>query len=334
MRAATVVLAAATAVALVAGGSAAPAPRLEVAYVTDMTTAASPHDLRGAALLGFRRSVSRFRVAGAVVQFDPRAGIGPTLQLLARRHYDLVIVGEVRSFPDITAVISEAKRFPHTRFVITDPPILERWPANVAGSIWHVEQPAYLAGYLAGLEERRRRGKDVVGSVGGLPIPSVDDFIAGFEAGAKAADPGITILRRYSGDFLAAAKCKSVGRSEIAAGAGVLFDVAGACGLGTLAAAKESHVWGVGVDVDQSFLGPFVLTSVVKRFDVEVYDTVQALVQGRLRTGGNAVWDVRNGAVGLGTISSRLPRSLVDRLGRIRAEIASGKIRVPSRLGR
>jgi basic membrane protein A len=304
----------------------------KVAYVTDIAATPDVHDLRGVALLGFQRSVRRFRVQGRVVQFDPRQGVGPTLAYLARQRYDLVFIGEVRSGYDVDATVAVAKRFPQTRFVLTDPPFLERWPKNVQGSIWHVEQPAYLAGYLAGLMERRRPGRDVVGSVGGFPNIAVDAFIAGFEAGAKAADPRITTLRRYTYDFLNAAKCGSVARSEIAAGAGVLFNVAGACGLGTLASARNGHVWGVGVDVDQSFLGSYVLTSVVKRFDVEIYDTVRALVDGRLETGANAVWDVRNGAVGLGRISPPVPPSLASRLDAIRARIAAGTIEVPSTL--
>ena len=150
--------------------------------------------------------------------------------------------------------------------------------------------------------ERRRPGKDVIGSVGGLKIPPVDASIAGYEAGARKADPGITTLRGYAFNFFDPAKCRAVALSQIARGAGAVFNVAGACGLGTLQAAKEKRVWGIGVDVDQSFLGPHILTSVLKRFDVEVYAT---LVQGRLKTGGNKVWSLRNRAVGLGKISPR-----------------------------
>jgi basic membrane protein A len=181
--------------------------------------------------------------------------------------------------------------------------------------------------------ERRRAGRDVVGSVDGFKIVTVDAFIAGFEAGARRADPGIRTIRRYTHDFLNPSRCESVVSSEIAAGAGVLFNVAGACGLGTLAAAKNGRVWGIGVDVDQAFLGAFILTSVLKRFDVEIYETVRDFVQGRFRGGGNAVWDIRNGAVGLGKISPEVPPSLIAALRRVRAKIASGEIKVPASLG-
>jgi basic membrane protein A len=140
------------------------------------------------------------------------------------------------------------------------------------------------------------------------------------------------MLRTYANDFLNPEKCKSVALSQVAKGAGAVLNVAGTCGLGTLDTAKEKGVWGIGVDVDQSFLGPHILTSVLKRFDVQIYDTVRALVQGKLRTGGNAVWDVRNGAVGLGKISPKVPRSFVLEVEQVRRQIAAGEIEVPSTL--
>jgi basic membrane protein A len=326
------VLAVLVALTVLTTAPSAGAPRLRVAYVTDVVASPSPHTLRGVALIGFQRAVRELRVEPRVVQFDPRRGMGPTISSLGRRGYDLVLVGEVQSGLDVAAVVSVGKKYPHTKFVLVDPPFVERWPSNVQGSIWRVEQPAYLAGYLAGLEEKRRPGRDVVGSVGGFEIPTVDAFIAGFQAGAKKADPGVTTLRAYTNDFFDTAKCAAAARGEIARGAGVLFNVAGACGVGTLQAAREKGVWAVGVDVDQSYLGPYILTSVLKRFDVEVYDTVKAFVGGRLRTGGNAVWDVRNGAVGLGAISPKVPKAFVRQVDRVRAQIAAGLITVPSAL--
>src|SRR5439155_962359 len=134
----------------------------------------------------------------------------------------------------------------------------------------------YLVGYLAGLEEKRRPGPDLVGSVGGEKQPPVDRFIAGYQAGAKAADPGIKVVNGYSQDFTDQAKCKQIALNQIEQGAGVVFQVAGACGLGALDAAKEKHVWGIGVDADQSFLGPHILTSAVKRVDAAVFLAIKS----------------------------------------------------------
>jgi basic membrane protein A len=319
--------------ALLSGGASGSQRQFRIAYVTDVVAQPNPHDLRGVALQGFERAVKQFAVQGRVVQFDPRLGAGPTLTSLARQNYDLVLMGEVQSGLDVNAFLTTAKRFPKTTFVFTDPPFQTRWPKNVQGSLWRVEQPAYLAGYLAGLMEKRRPGRDVIGSVGGFEIPTVNAFMAGFQAGASKADPGITALRKYAQSFFAAAKCRRIARDEIAKGAGVVLNVAGVCGLGTMQAAQEHGVWGVGVDVDQSYLGPHVLTSVLKRFDVQVYETIKALTRDTLRTGATSkVWDLRNGAVGLGKISPKVPQAFFRQLESIRKQIIAGKIKVPSAL--
>jgi basic membrane protein A len=106
--------------------------------------------------------------------------------------------------------------------------------------------------------------------------------------------------------------------------------VAGACGLGTLSAAKQAHVWGIGADIDESYIGSFMLTSVVKRLDVAVFDLVRSLKQGALKTGGNAVFDLRNKGVDLGAISPKVPPAYLRQVQRIHAQIVAGKIKVPS----
>jgi basic membrane protein A len=205
-------------------------------------------------------------------------------------------------------------------------------PKNVQGEDFRIEQAGYLAGYLAALMEASRPGKDVVGSVGGVPVPFADQWIAGYEPGARKASVGITVLRRYSRDWLDPAKCRAVASSEIASGAGVVFQVAGLCGEGTLEAAKQQGVWGIGVDGDESYLGPHILTSAIARFDVAIYRAIELLTEGRFRTGGSYRYDLANGGVGLGRISTRVPASFVRRLDRIRAQIVAGKIDVPATL--
>ena len=153
-------------------------------------------------------------------------------------------------------------------------------------AIDHATETGYLVGYLAGLEEKRRPGKDVIGSVGGQKQPPVDRFIAGYQAGAKAADPGITTLNNYSEDFSDLAKCKQIALNQIGQGAGVIFQVAGGCGLGALDAAKEKGVWGIGVDADQAYIGPQVLTSAEKRVDTSVYATIQQVLGGKFALSG------------------------------------------------
>jgi basic membrane protein A len=166
-----------------------------------------------------------------------------------------------------------------------------------------------------------------------MGIPTVDRLIAGYQAGARRARRRITTLNGYSQDFQDAAKCRAVARDQIARGSRVVFAVAGACGPGALHAARAAGAYGVGVDVDQSALGPFILTSVVKRLDVAVFKTVAALTRGTFRTGGTTVLGLRDRGVGLGKISPRVPRPIVRKVEQVRRQIIAGKIgRIPTTL--
>jgi basic membrane protein A len=325
--AALTVVGAAVLLTLSSGGASGGSRQLRVAVVSDVELS-DPHDFRTLYFRGFRRAVKDFGIQGRLVQFNPKLGPIPTIRSLARQKYDLILANPGFQTKEFGSV---ARRFPESKFVMFDfaYEVLRGKPKNVQGTVWRVEQPAYLAGYLAALVETRRPAKDVIGSVNGFSYAN-ENAVAGYEAGAKRADPGISVLRGYSREWLDLAKCKAVARGQIAKGAGVLFNVAGACGLGTLAAAREKGVWGIGVDVDQSFLGPHILTSVLKRYDLQAYETVKAFVHGKLKTGGNKVWSLRNGGVGLAKISPKVPPAFLRQVQSIRKRIVAGKIKVPS----
>jgi basic membrane protein A len=109
-----------------------------------------------------------------------------------------------------------------------------------------------------------------------------------------------------------------------------VFQVADACGLGALEAARERGIWGIGVDVDQSHLGRHILTSALKRFDVAVFDTIEELARGTLETGRTSRFSLRTGGVGIGTVSAAVPRPLHVEIEHVRAEIVAGKIPIAS----
>jgi basic membrane protein A len=249
----------------------------------------------------------------------------PNMTTMARKGFGLTVaVG----YTEATAVDTAATNFPKSKFAIVDVDQTEEphKPPNLLGLLFREQETGYLVGYLAGLEEKRRPGPDVIGSVGGEKQPPVDRFIAGYQAGAKAADPGIKVLNGYAQDFTDQTKCKQVALNQIEQGAGVIFQVAGGCGLGALDAAKEKHVWGIGVDADQSFLGPYILTSAVKRVDTAVFLAIKSVVDGTFK-GGNMVFGLKQNGVGLGKISPKVPKSEVAAVNRVRAEIISGKIK-------
>lgn len=305
---------------------------LRVAYITPVVTAPSSRDLWGQGLLGFHHAVKDLGIRGQVFQPDPN-NWGKTFTSVVRQKFDLIFPGVPTTDRDYALLLRLMDKFAASKFVVAGPyKYLPSKPPNVQGTEFKNQEAGYLAGYLAGLMEKRKPGKDVIGAVGGSKVEPVDQFIAGYQAGARKADPHISILNGYSGSFADPAKCRSTALRQIGKGAGVVFNVAGECGVGTLQAAKEKGVWAIGVDVDQSFYGPHVLTSAIQRGDVWVYETVRALIRGKLRTGRTNVWNLRDGGVGLGEISPRVPPSVTRQVAQIRAQIIAGKIDVPDAL--
>jgi basic membrane protein A and related proteins len=276
----------------------------------------------------FLQALRRTGVSGKIVAPDVREDQVATLSLLARQGYDLIIV----DFNWIETLGRVAPRFPNARFAIIDIPLawIDGRPPNVQGIVIRTHEASYLAGWLATRLEQRRVGKDVIGAVGGVKgLPQVEDFIIGFRAGARRASPKVTVLTGYSNDFADATKCEAIARSQIARGAGAVFNVAGACGLGALRAAKRGEVWGIGVDRDQSFLGPHILTSVVKRHDIVMLTLLRQVRDGRIRTGATTQPALRKNGADLGRISPKVPAALRAELGRLRSRIVAGDIRVP-----
>jgi len=310
-----------------AGGQAASgASTLKIGMVTDVG-GLNDRGFNHLAYVGMLQAQKRLGVSIRVAESRSPADYIPNLAAFARQGYDLVLgVG----YTEIGAMGAVAKRFPKTRFAIVDVANgdLAGKPKNVLGLLFHEEQVGYLAGYLAGLETKRLPGRDVVSSVAGEKQPPVDRFIAGYQAGAKRANPRVIAINGYSQDFNDQAKCKAIALNQIAAGSVAVFAVAGGCGLGALDAARERKVWGIGVDSDQSFLGAHILTSATKKVDRAVFLAIKSVADGRFH-GGNAVYGLQDGGVGLGKISPRVPKAEVAALNRIQAQIVAGKIVPP-----
>jgi basic membrane protein A len=250
---------------------------------------------------GLQDAEAQLGITGRVLASKSNADYVPNLSTLAQQKYDLVIgVG----FLMADAVGTVAKKFPNTKFAIidVDQTSLKGKPANVEGLLFKEQQSGYLAGVLAA-SYAKDNGVKAISTVGGQKIPPVDHYIAGFQAGAKKVDPSIKTLNAYSQDFVDQAKCKEIALNQIQQGSKVVFQVAGQCGLGAIDAAKEKGVQAIGVDADQSYLGPQVLTSAIKKVDVAVFDTVKEVQADGFKAGTNATFEVSNDGAGLGKIS-------------------------------
>jgi basic membrane protein A len=282
---------------------------------------------------GLQDAKRQFGVTGNVFISKSDRDYIPNLTRAARDGSGLVIgVG----FLMADSVAAVAKRFPKTKFAIIDnsgvPAELKGKPTNVRGLLFKEQEAGYLVGYLAARQivAKPFGGQTVLGAVGGLKIPPVDRFIAGYYAGAKKASARVKVVHAYSQDFVDQAKCKEQALNMIANGAGVVFQVAGQCGLGVLSAAKEKKVFGIGVDADQGYLGAHVMTSATKKVDVAVLQTIGAASKSgaSFRTGYNAIFTVKNGGVGYGKISARISPALKTAVENIRKQIAAGTIKV------
>jgi basic membrane protein A len=309
------------------GGKATGKRELRIGLVTYSGTVPSKRSLDGQTLAGFLKAAKKLDFQGRVVYVGPTQDPTGALTLLAREKYDLILIG----IPRLDVVYSVARKFPGVRFFSIDTALRgpKHKPKNVQGSLYRAQEAGYLAGYLAALMEGLRPGKHVISAVGGIPFEGVNRWTVGYKAGAEKADPRITVKIGYSQNFSNSAKCRRVALRQIAEGSGVVLDVSGVCGLGTLRAAKDEGVWAIGVDGDRAYLGPHILTSAVLRLDNGVFAVVQRFLRGTLPADRNSIFNLRNEGVGLGRISPKVKRTFLRRLETIRKAIVAGRIRVP-----
>jgi basic membrane protein A len=256
------------------------------------------------------------------------------LRLLAAQGMDLVIgVGFVFS-DDLEAL---GREYPGVRFAGVDyalhtvdgrpvPP-----PSNVAALRFRDEQGAFLVGALAALVS----GTGTVGFVGGMDIPLIRRFEAGYRQGAHQVCPSCTVLAQYAGvtpdAFRNPVRGKELALTQYQQGADVIFQAAGATGLGVFEAARETGHLVIGVDSDQHAEAPGrVLTSMIKGVDRVVYDQIRRVVRGEFH-GGDFLYGVAEG--GVGWVYDENNRDLVpaaahDRVEALRADLAAGRVRV------
>jgi basic membrane protein A len=298
------------------------AKKLKVAMVTDIG-GLNDRSFNAAAYQGLKRAKADLGVDIRVLTSNKNSDYVPNLSSLARQQFDVVFaVG----FLMAEATEKVANSFPNTKFAIIDSSqaAMKTKPDNVEGLLFAEQESGYLAGYMAGLYVKDEGGDQVISSVGGQKIPPVDHYIAGYQAGAKAANPDIKTLNDYSQDFVDQAKCKEIALNQIQQGSQVVFQVAGGCGLGALDAAKEKKIQGIGVDVDQAYIGDHVMTSAVKKIDQAVLDTVTA-VQNDSWKAGDKLFNLTNDGTGIGKTNS-VGAKYQSKVDEVQQQIKDGEI--------
>jgi len=212
------------------------------------------------------------------------------LRMIASQGFDLVI-GVGFLFTD--AIGAVADEFPDTKFAIVDGFIDGK--ANVSSLLFQENDGSFLVGIIAGMKAMAD-GKDTVGFVGGMDIPLIHKFEAGYKAGVEYACADCTILSDYAGStptaFADPVKGKELALAQIDKGAYVIYHASGLTGAGVYEAGKEREVYIIGVDSNQNHLGHvpetgdnFGLTSMLKQVDVAVYLTIKSVIDENFQAG-------------------------------------------------
>jgi basic membrane protein A len=319
-----------------AGAGSSAAPAITAALVSDIGKF-NDRAFNQNQLLGLNMAKAKLGVKTIPLQSNSASDYIPNLTTAVRRRANLVIAAGYLLAPATARV---AKKFPDTHFAITDYPV-EAAPfadkkgkvlfKNVEGLTYAAHESGCLVGVLAAKMAQKAGGK-TIGVVGGIKIPPVDIWLAGYKFCAQKAVPGTKVLIGYSQDFVVADKCKTVAEDQISKGAKVLFQVAGGCGLGTLAAADEAGIWGIGVDKDQYNDAKRVLTSGVKRVDNGVFQAIQQEKAGKFQGGSDLLFNLKNGGMSVGKINPSVPKAYITLMNSYKKRIIAGTLKVPSAL--
>jgi basic membrane protein A and related proteins len=285
-----------------------------------------------AAYDGISRAARELGVTVEVLEPSGAEDREAAMRLFGARGFDLVMgVGFVFS-TDIN-VVSAA--FPKTNFACIDYSVRDDGviPPNVVALKFREEEGSFLVGAVAGLMTKTKH----VGFVGGMDIPLIHKFDAGYRAGVHEVCPTCTVHVAYAGSTFEAfrdpVKGKALAVSQISAGADIVYHASGTTGHGVFEAARDMGAKGIGVDSDQYDEMPgTVITSMIKRGDVAVYDTVLSVAKGEFK-GGLRSFGVAEQGVGYvseGPHAAAIPDDVKARVAELSQRIARGEIKIPS----
>jgi basic membrane protein A len=254
------------------------------------------------------------------------------LRRLADRGYDIVI-GVGFLFTD--AIRAVAPDYPDVDFVLVDGRLegLE----NVASLVFREQEGSFLVGAIAA--EVSKTG--TLGFVGGMDVPLIHRFEAGYTAGAKHVRPDVQVLVGYAGvrpeAFTDPVRGKEIALSQASRGADVVFHASGVTGLGVIEGAKERGIYAIGVDANQNHVAPgTMLTSMIKRVDVAIETFVRDSYGGTFR-GGLVEFGLADDGVGYALDAYNrdlIPTDVLQHVDALRDSIVAGEIDVPDETGR
>lgn len=312
-----------------------------VALVTDIG-GLNDNGFNHLAYLGYTKAQKQYCFTTKIIQTVSQNDYVKNLTSAAQSADLVIAVGFLMQTPLDTV----ARQFPGKNFAIVDGCAVpnpntgncETLP-NVAPLLFKEQEAGCLVGAIAGQMELDGKarvpdllGKNTIAAVGGLSIPPVNRYIAGYKYCATKVDPKVTVLVNYSNDFAATVKCKDVAQSQISQHqADIIFQVAGGCGVGALDAAYQNHVYGIGVDANQSYIHPDVITSALKRVDTAVYDIIYDDETGNY-TNNPPKFDLAHNGVGYAPVNSEVPADAKALADAYASQIIAGTLVPPANI--
>ncbi|WP_407270969.1 BMP family protein [Radiobacillus sp. PE A8.2] len=237
--------------------------------------------------------------------------------------YDLIVgIG----FDQVDAISIVSEEFPEQKFLLIDS-VLEA--DNVASAVFKAEEGAFLAGSIAAQQSE----SGTIGIVGGMDIPLINAFAAGYEAGAKFVKPDTEVLVNYVGAWNDPTIGKEMATSMYDSGADVVYAAAGGSGLGVFTAADEQGFMAIGADMEPSQGPDYLVATTVKKIDNVIFDQVSALIDGEW-TAEVLNLGVKEEAVGYMVEGSNIetPQEYIDVAEDLKQQIIDGEIVVPTEL--
>lgn len=315
------------ALALAACAPAAPAAKAgyKAAMVTDLGGLSTSPDTKGFSDLcweALEKIKKDFGVEITLIETKELADLESNLTKAATEGYNYIVAC---GFLETDAVAAVAPKFPNVHFGLVDSVVDA---PNVQNLVFSEHEGSFLVGAIAaGMSQT-----GTIGFLGGMEVPLIVKFEMGYWAGARSINPDIKVLSGYTGSFSDVAKGKEITLTQFQQGADVVYAAAGACGLGTIEAAKEQGKWAIGVDTDQDgYAKGSVLTSMLKHVELAVYNSVKASIEGTFK-GGTVVNDLKIGGVGYSEMKytkDKVPADLMKKVDKLAEMIKSGKIVVP-----
>src|SRR6056297_2237087 len=294
---------------------------LKVGMVTDVG-GLGDESFNDSAWRGLQRAQEDFGIEINVIESNTMTDYTPNLSSFAEQVYDMVW-GVGFLFTDAMGEV--ASMYPDVKFGIIDA-VVEG--PNVVSITFDEHTGSFLAGVVAGM----RTETDQVGYIGGMETSLIKKFEAGYRAGVKAVNPDASVSIAYTGSFDDPQAGKELAFTQFDQGADVIYHASGACGIGVIKAANERGLYAIGVDSPQNHLAPAnVLTSMIKRVDVAVYNEVSKLYNDNFEA-GNEVYGLANNGVGVyrPQADNMLSQEIIDTVDEYKQKIIDGEVEVPT----